>query len=338
MIATPARRRRRAGRCPARSSSLLAAGRPRLIELLKLGLAYAGRDLGRRCWLVDVVDGGALGDLMDALAGPRRSAPRSPTRRRASPSPRAGSSVSSLLRLVLPAAALGARSGTRRRWSSGAGQGWAKSLFFSTMAIWRNRGAFAVYGLGWFGLWLVLRGGLQPAASALFGGRSASRSWRRRCSLRLLDDLLHQPLVHLRRLLLADDAGTPARRAGSRSHPPLHEDALMNKVAIVTGAGSGIGRASALALLEGRLPGRARRPPRRRARGDRARRRRRSPATPSRADRRHRPGRGQGAVRGDQGGVRPARRAVQQRRHRRAGDPARGADGRAVEDASSTST
>ncbi len=34
-------------------------------------------------------------------------------------------------------------------------QGWAKSLFFSTMAIWRNRGAFAVYGLGWFGLSLV---------------------------------------------------------------------------------------------------------------------------------------------------------------------------------------
>jgi hypothetical protein len=34
-------------------------------------------------------------------------------------------------------------------------QGWAKSLFFSTMAVWRNRGAFAVYGLGWIGLSLV---------------------------------------------------------------------------------------------------------------------------------------------------------------------------------------
>ena len=30
-------------------------------------------------------------------------------------------------------------------------QGWAKSLFFSTVAIWRNKGAFAVYGLGWIG-------------------------------------------------------------------------------------------------------------------------------------------------------------------------------------------
>jgi len=34
-------------------------------------------------------------------------------------------------------------------------QSWVKSLFFSTLAIWRNRGAFAVYGLGWFGLSLV---------------------------------------------------------------------------------------------------------------------------------------------------------------------------------------
>ena len=42
----------------------------------------------------------------------------------------------------------------------------------------------------------------------------------------------------------------------------------MNKVAIVTGAGSGIGRASRARPAEGRLAGRARRPPRRRARGD----------------------------------------------------------------------
>ena len=29
------------------------------------------------------------------------------------------------------------------------GQGWAQSLFFSTVAIWRNRGAFAMFGLAW---------------------------------------------------------------------------------------------------------------------------------------------------------------------------------------------
>ena len=43
----------------------------------------------------------------------------------------------------------------------------------------------------------------------------------------------------------------------------------MSKVAIVTGAGAGIGRAAALALLRGRLFGRPRRPPPGAARGDR---------------------------------------------------------------------
>ena len=43
-----------------------------------------------------------------------------------------------------------------RRSSTGGGQSWAKSLFFSTVALWRNKGAFAVYGLGWVALWLLL--------------------------------------------------------------------------------------------------------------------------------------------------------------------------------------
>lgn len=30
--------------------------------------------------------------------------------------------------------------------------GWAKSLFFSTVAVWRNRGAFAMFGLTWTGI------------------------------------------------------------------------------------------------------------------------------------------------------------------------------------------
>ena len=48
--------------------------------------------------------------------------------------------------------------------------------------------------------------------------------------------------------------------------------AINGKVAIVTGAGSGIGRATALALLGRRLLGRAGRPPPRAARADRRRR------------------------------------------------------------------
>lgn len=34
-------------------------------------------------------------------------------------------------------------------------QPWGKALFFSTVACWRNKGAFAVYGLTWFGVILA---------------------------------------------------------------------------------------------------------------------------------------------------------------------------------------
>ncbi len=50
-------------------------------------------------------------------------------------------------------------------------QGWAKSLFFSTIGIWRNRGAFMLYGLAWagvgFGFMMVSAIGI-----ALFGPQS----------------------------------------------------------------------------------------------------------------------------------------------------------------------
>lgn len=38
-------------------------------------------------------------------------------------------------------------------------QGVAQSLFSSTLAVWRAKGAFLVYGLGWFGLVLLLGAG-----------------------------------------------------------------------------------------------------------------------------------------------------------------------------------
>ena len=104
------------------------------------------------------------------------------------------------------------------------------------------------------------------------------------------------------------------------------------KVAIVTGAGSGIGRASALALLKAGYRVVLAGPPRRRPAADgRAGRRARGANALAVATDATRPGLGEGALRGDAGALRPARRALQQRRHRRAAGAARGADRRAVE-------
>ena len=105
----------------------------------------------------------------------------------------------------------------------------------------------------------------------------------------------------------------------------------MNKVAIVTGAGSGIGRASALALLKDgwkvALAGRRADAleATRSAAGELAGN---ALAVPTDVTD---PAAVKALFAATQAGLRPARPAVQQRRHRRAGDPARGPDGRAVE-------
>ena len=106
--------------------------------------------------------------------------------------------------------------------------------------------------------------------------------------------------------------------------------ATPKKVAMVTGAGSGIGRAAALALCATATPwcwpGGARSARRDGEAGTAA-------AGPGAggADRRRRPGRRSTALFAhDEGGVRPARPAVQQCRHRRAAGAARGPDARAV--------
>jgi hypothetical protein len=140
---------------PGAFSTLLAAGRPRLLELLKLGFAYLAAIVAAML-IFKAIEGDAPPTWMEAVssaASSPSSSASSPTAP-APPLPDARLLFSSLLQLVLlillavpfwhaPALVFWGR------------QGWAKSLFFSTMAIWRNRGAFAVYGLGWFGLSLV---------------------------------------------------------------------------------------------------------------------------------------------------------------------------------------
>ena len=101
----------------------------------------------------------------------------------------------------------------------------------------------------------------------------------------------------------------------------------MTRIALVTGAGSGIGTAVAVALAARRLDGRPRRATPRDARGDR-----RDGGERRDPDhlRRHRSCLRRVAVRRDRRALRQARPALQQRGRRRSGDSARGPQRRAV--------
>ena len=105
---------------------------------------------------------------------------------------------------------------------------------------------------------------------------------------------------------------------------------MSGKIAVVTGAGSGIGRASALALLKNgykvALAGRRKDALDETAKmaGNNAPNAMAVPTDVTKPDV------DRGAVRQGEGDLRPARPAVQQRRHRRAAGAARGADLRAV--------
>ena len=142
MVAT---RRVLAGRFPLPHAFIepLRAGRPRLVALVRLGIAYAAATW-LILWLSDVLDGGAFDALVEAQAN---SSPEAVAAKLADPSLRFGV----LLRFGL----LGLLS--IPFWHAPALVHWgglsaAKSLFFSTMAVWRNKGAFVVYSLAWFGV------------------------------------------------------------------------------------------------------------------------------------------------------------------------------------------
>ena len=126
--------------------------------------------------------------------------------------------------------------------------------------------------------------------------------------------------------------GLSSRHIGAdfeASAPGAHQgERGMAKVAIVTGAGTGVGRAAALALMKAGYCGRAGGPAQGAARGRRQGRRRQCPGG---ADRRDQGGRDPRAVRQGEGEIRPARRAVQQCRHGRAAGAVPRAAGREVE-------
>jgi hypothetical protein len=116
--------------------------RPRRIAMLKLGAVYAVTTFGILA-LSGMVDGGAFDALMDAL-------PHVQTKpelvNAALADPRLGQGL--LLRSVLTSLL------SIPFWHAPAlvywgGQGCGQSLFSSTLACWRNKGAFTVYMLTW---------------------------------------------------------------------------------------------------------------------------------------------------------------------------------------------
>jgi hypothetical protein len=127
----------------------LQAPRPRLIALLWLGVIYTVATFAVMA-LGDLLDGGAFETLMDAI-----------------PSGQNASEVMAA-RVTAP----GVVSGMLMRfglagllalpfWHAPAlvfwqGQGCAQALFTSSLACWRNLGAFVVYGLAWIGLILAV--------------------------------------------------------------------------------------------------------------------------------------------------------------------------------------
>ncbi len=137
------------GPMPAAVLELAHAGRGRLLGLLKLGLVYAGATFFV-FWLARAIDGGALEAFFDSLPD-AKTTPESAATRVGDPRLQLGL----VLRLVF-AGALSVPFWHAPALIYWGGQGWAKSLFFSTVALWRNKGAFAVYGLAWVALWMVL--------------------------------------------------------------------------------------------------------------------------------------------------------------------------------------
>ena len=120
----------------------LRQGRPRAMAMLKLGLVYAATTFAIM-WLSDVVDGGALDALMETLSS-GKTTPEAVAQKLGDGRLEAGL----LLRLGL-ATLLSVpfwHAPALVHWD---GQPWGKALFFSTVACWRNRGAFTVYGLTW---------------------------------------------------------------------------------------------------------------------------------------------------------------------------------------------
>ena len=134
---------------PGSIAELAASGRPRLVALVKLGIAYAAATFVL-FWIAGVLDGGALASFLSSPPDERTTGEQAVTRLT---DPRLQLGLS--LRLAF-AAALSVPFWHAPALVHWGGHGWAKSLFFSSVAVWRNKGAFIVYSIAWLALWMLL--------------------------------------------------------------------------------------------------------------------------------------------------------------------------------------
>ena len=128
---------------------LASAGRSRLLALLKLGLAYAAATFVV-FWIAGILDGGTLEAFLESLPD-TKTTPESAAVRVTDPRLQFG-----LILRLLFAGALSIpfwHAPALVHWGR---QDWAKSLFFSSVALWRNKGAFGLYGAAWLALWMLL--------------------------------------------------------------------------------------------------------------------------------------------------------------------------------------
>lgn len=138
----------------------LRVDKARRLSMLKLGLVYAACTVAI-LWLADGVDGGKF-DALQALMADSKTPAEEIQKRLLDPQLQSGLAVrfglASLLSLPFwhaPALV---------HWGA---QGWAKAMFFSTVACWRNKAAFAVYGLVWLAVVLLFAALLNTIFVAL---------------------------------------------------------------------------------------------------------------------------------------------------------------------------
>ena len=136
----------------------LRTSRARRLALLQLGIGYAAATVVV-VLLANWLDGGAFSAAVDAV-GQGESAADDAAAEAAKPQV----GIGIVLRLVF-AGLLAVPYWHAPALVHWGGQGPAQALFSSTLAIWRNKGAFAIYTLCWLGAVLVF--GL--ATSLLFG-------------------------------------------------------------------------------------------------------------------------------------------------------------------------